>query len=110
MILFILLKQYFLFEIFIFDWNSLFQFNNYHDKEPIVLYLGNETTNSLNNKSKVWQALASQLYDNNNYKCNIKDCLFLVLKLKSLNLSKKSFTFIITDGLFKEEDKESLNF
>ena len=78
------------------------------DKEPIILCLGNDTTNSLNNKSKIWQALASQLYDNNYYKCNIKDCLLLVLKLKSLNLSKKSFTFILTDGLFNEEDKKSL--
>ena len=79
------------------------------DKEPIILCLGNDTTNSLNNKSKIWQALASILSENNYYKCNIKDCLLQVLKLKSLNLSKKSFTFILTDGLFNQEDKESLS-
>ena len=78
------------------------------DKEPIILCLGNDTTNSLNNKSKIWQALSSQLYDNNYYRCNIKDCLLQVLKLKTLNLTKKAFTFILTDGLFNEEDKESL--
>ena len=78
------------------------------DKEPIVLCLGNDTTNSLNNKSKIWQAIASQLYDNNYYKCNIKDCLLLILKLKSLNLSKKSFTFVLTDGLFNKEDQDCL--
>ena len=79
------------------------------DKEPIILCLGNDTTNSLNNKSKIWQALASQLYESKFYKCNIKDCLLEVLKLKSLNLTKKSFTFILTDGLFNKEDKESLS-
>ena len=50
----------------------------------------------------------AQLYDNNNYKCNIKDCLFEVLKYHSLNLTKKSFVFLLTDGLFNEEDKNSL--
>ena len=79
------------------------------DKHPIVLCLGNDTTNILNNKSKLWQALASQLSENNYNKCNIKDCLLLVLKLKSLNLSKKSFTFVLTDGLFGQEDKNSLS-
>ena len=70
--------------------------------------MGNDTTNSLNNKSKIWQALAAQLCDNNYIKCIIKDCLIQVLKLKSLNLSKKSFTFILTDGLFNQEDRNSL--
>ena len=78
------------------------------NKEPIIICLGNDTTNSLNNKSKIWQALAAQLCDNNYLKCNIKDCLIQVLKLKSLNLSKKSFTFILTDGLFDDEDRNSL--
>ena len=78
------------------------------DKKPINLCLGYDTTYSLNNKSKIWQALASQLFENNYYKCNIKDCLFEVLKLKSLNLSKESYTFILTDGLFNEEDTNSL--
>jgi len=78
------------------------------DKEPINLCLGYDTTNALNNKSKIWQALVAQLCENNYYKCNIKDCLFEVLKLKSLNLSKKSFTFILTDGLFNQEDINSL--
>ena len=79
------------------------------NKEPIILCLGNDTINSLNDKSKLWQALASQLSESNNSKCNIKDCLLQVLKLKSLNLSKKSFTFILTDGYFSNEDKESLS-
>ena len=79
------------------------------DKEPIVLCLGNDTTNSLNNKSKLWQALASQLSESNYTKCNIKDCLLLILKLKSLNLAKKSLAFILTDGYFSNEDKESLS-
>ena len=78
------------------------------NKEPIIICLGNDTNNSLNNKSKIWEALAAQLCDNNYIKCNIKDCLIQVLKLKSLNFSKKGFTFILTDGLFDEEDINSL--
>ena len=63
----------------------------------------------MNNKSKLWQALASQLSESNYTKCNIKDCLLLILKLKSLNLAKKSLAFILTDGYFSNEDKESLS-
>lgn len=51
------------------------------DKRQNNLCLGYDTTYSLNNKSKIWQALAAQLFENNYYKCNIKDCLFEVLKL-----------------------------
>ena len=58
------------------------------DKESIIHCLENDTTNSLNNKSKLWQALASQLSESNYTKCNIKDWLHLILKLKSLNYQK----------------------
>ena len=79
------------------------------NKEPIILCSGYDTITSLNNKSKIWQALAAQLGENNKHKCNIKDCLFDILKLNSLNLSKKCYNFILTDGLFDEEDTKSLS-
>ena len=50
---------------------------NETDKEPIIFYTGKEAINSLNNKSKKLQALDSQLYENNNYKCNIKYILIV---------------------------------
>lgn len=78
------------------------------DKNPIILFSGNDTTSSLNDKSILWQALASILLDKNYNKCNLKDCLLYVLKLKSLNLTKKSFAFVLTDGLFDDEDTDSL--
>ena len=79
------------------------------NKEPIILCSGYDTITYLNNKSKIWQAIATQLWENNKHKCNIKDCLFDILKLNSLNLSKKCYNFILTDGLFDEEDTKSLS-
>ena len=77
------------------------------NKEPLILCCGNNTTNSLNKKSIIWESLASALTKNNN-KCNLKDCLITALKLKSLNLAKKSFTFVLTDGLFDDEEANDL--
>ena len=78
------------------------------DKKPIILSCGNDTTSSLNDKSILWQALASVLLEKNYNRYNLKDCLLYVLKLKSLNVAKKSLTFILTDGLFDDEDASSL--
>ena len=78
------------------------------NKKPIILSCGNDTTSSLNNKSILWQALASVLFEEKYYKCNLKDCLLYALNLKSLNLAKKTFTFVLTDGLFDEDDTNSL--
>ena len=71
--------NFLIFLMIIFKLNSLFLLVIETDKEPIILYVGKETINSLNNKSKKWQALASQLYENNNLKCNIKDSYSLFL-------------------------------
>ena len=79
------------------------------DKEPIILCSGNDTMNSLNNNSILWEGLASVLIRNNHNICNLKDCILDVLKLKSLNLAKKSFLFILTDGLFDNEDTKCLS-
>ena len=78
------------------------------DKEPIILSCGNDTTSSLNTKSILWSALVSVLLEKNYNKCNLKDCLLFALKLKSLNLIKRSFIFVLTDGLFDDKDANAL--
>ena len=79
------------------------------NKEPIILCSGNDTTSSLNSDSILWKGLSSVLMEKNYNRCNIKDCLLDVLKLKTLNLAKKSFVFVLTDGLFDDEDTKSLS-
>ena len=78
------------------------------NKEPIILSCGNDTTSSLNTKSILWSALVSVLLEKNYNKCNLKDCLLYVCKLKSLNLTKRSFAFVLTDGLFDNNDTNAL--
>ena len=78
------------------------------NNKPIILSCGNDTTSSLNNKSILWQALTSALLEKNCVRCNLKDCLLYVLNLKSLNLAKKTFAFVLTDGLFDNDDINSL--
>ena len=78
------------------------------NKEPIILCCGNDTTSSLNDKSILWSALVSILFEKNYERCNLKDCLLYVFKLKTLNLAKKSYSFVLTDGLFDDEDSNSL--
>ena len=75
--------------------------------KPIVLSCGNDTTNSLNAKSNLWNIVLEQLTDNNEG-CNLLDCLKLAYKLKSVNNVKKYYTFVLTDGMFDEKESEEI--
>ena len=78
------------------------------NSKPIIICCGNDTTNILNIKSKLWNAILGEL--SNNYEgCNLKDALQIAFKLKSFNSSKKSYAFILTDGLFNKEEKEQIS-
>ena len=73
--------------------------------KPIVLSCGNDTTNSLNIKSNLWNILLEQLTYNGKG-CNLLDALQLVYKLKSMNTAKKYYTFILTDGMMDKKDSD----
>ena len=75
--------------------------------KPIVISCGNDTVNSLNPKSILWNILLEQLSINEEG-CNLLDCLKLVYKLKSTNLVKKYYTFILTDGMFEQNESEEI--
>ena len=75
--------------------------------KPIILSCGNDTTNILNNKSNLWNILLEQLTYNEEG-CNLLDALQFVYKLKSMNTTKKYYTFILTDGLMDKKDMETL--
>ena len=75
--------------------------------KPIVLSCGNDTTNSLNFKSNLWNILLEQLTYNEEG-CNLFDCLQLAYKLKSVNSVKKYYTFVLTDGMFDHKESEEL--
>ena len=75
--------------------------------KPIVLSCGNDTTNSLNFKSNLWNLLLEQLTYNEEG-CNLLDCLQLAYKLKSVNSVKKYYTFVLTDGMFDQKESEDL--
>ena len=77
------------------------------DSKPIVLSCGNDTTNCLNFKSNLWNIVLEQL-THNQVECNLFDSLQLVYKLKSLNYVKKYYAFVLTDGLFEQEEKRIL--
>ena len=74
---------------------------------PIVLSCGNDTTNSLNSKSNLWNIVLEQL-TYNDVECNLLDCLKLAYKLKSVNNVKKYYTFVLTDGMFDEKESEEI--
>ena len=61
--------------------------------KPIVLSSGNDTTNSLNFKSNLWNIILEQLTYNEEG-CNLFDALQLIFKLKSMNSVKKYYTFL----------------
>lgn len=73
--------------------------------KPIILSCGNDTTNSLNIKSNLWNILLEQLTYNGKG-CNLLDALQLVYKLKSMNTAKKYYTFILTDGMMDKKDSD----
>ena len=69
---------------------------------PIVLCSGLES-NILNNKSTLLTSLISLLYENeekNNKNCNLFDAIYLAIKIKIQQNSKKYFCFVLTDGIF----------
>ena len=74
---------------------------------PIVLSCGNDTINSLNFKSILWNIVLEQLTFNEEG-CNLLDCLKLVYKLKSMNNVKKYYTFVLTDGMFDQKESEEI--
>ena len=76
-------------------------------KKPIVLCCGNDTTNSLNMKSNLWNIVLQQLTNNEN-NCNLLDALQLAYKFKSMNNVKKYYTFVLTDGMFEKDESERL--
>ena len=76
-------------------------------KDPIVLSCGNDTTNSLNSKSNLWVNILAQL-THNEEGCNLLSALQLVYKLKSMNNTKKYYTFILTDGMFDKDESEQI--
>ena len=75
--------------------------------KPIILCCGNNTTNSLNINSNLWNIILEQLTYNKEG-CNLLDALQLVYKLKSINNVKKYYTFVLTDSMFEERDIESI--
>ena len=75
--------------------------------KPIVLSTGNDTTNSLNSKSNLWNIVLEQL-TYNEVGCNLFDALQLAFKLKSMNSVKKYYTFVLTDGMFEQKELDLL--
>ena len=75
--------------------------------KPIVLSTGNDTTNSLNFKSNLWNIILEQLTYNGEG-CNLFDALQLAFKLKSMNSVKKYYTFVLTDGMFDQKEIDLL--
>jgi hypothetical protein len=75
--------------------------------KPIVLSTGNDTTNSLNFKSNLWNIVLEQLTYNGEG-CNLFDALQLAFKLKSMNSVKKYYTFVLTDGMFDQKEIDLL--
>ena len=75
--------------------------------KPIVLSTGNDTTNSLNSKSNLWNIVLEQL-TYNDVGCNLFDALQLAFKLKSMNSVKKYYTFVLTDGMFEQKELDLL--
>ena len=75
--------------------------------KPIVLSCGNDTTNSLNIKSNLWNILLEQLTYNGEG-CNLLDALQLVYKLKSMNTAKKYYSFVLTNGMMEKKDMDTL--
>ena len=75
--------------------------------KPIVLSCGNDTTNSLNSKSNLWNILLEQLTYNEEG-CNLLDALQLVYKLKSMNTAKKYYAFVLTDGMMDKKEMDAL--
>ena len=76
-------------------------------KKPVVLCCGNDTLNSLNMKSYLWDIVLEQLTYNDE-KCNLIDALKLVYKLKYINNVKKNYAFVLTDGMFDEGEREKI--
>jgi hypothetical protein len=75
--------------------------------KPIVLSCGNDTANSLNSSSNLWNILLEQLtYNEEGY--NLLDALQLVNKLKSMNTAKKYYTFVLTDGMLNKKEMDAL--
>ena len=74
-------------------------------KKPIVLCCGNDTTNTLNMKSNLWNIVLQQL-TNNEDNCNLLDALQLAYKVKSINNVKKYYTFVLTDGMLEKNEEK----
>ena len=69
------------------------------NSEPKVICCGVNSTNYLNNKSLIWEALISTLSENP-INCNLLDAVKLVIKFKSQSTTKKNICFVLTDGLY----------
>ena len=82
------------------------------DNNPIVICSGQDS-NILNDKSFIWTSLISKLigektYESNNISCNLFDAIYLALQIKIQQTSKKFFCFVLTDGIFNENYKNTL--
>ena len=71
--------------------------------KPIVLSCGYDTINSLNPKSNLWNLVLEQLTHTENG-CNLLNALKLSYKLKSMNSVKKWYCFILTDGMYEQNE------
>ena len=71
--------------------------------KPIVLSCGYDTINSLNPKSDLWNLVLEQLTHNENG-CNLLNALKVSYKLKSMNSVKKWYCFVLTDGMFEQNE------
>ena len=75
--------------------------------KPMVLTCGYDTISSLNPKSNLWNLVLEQLTHNENG-CNLLDALKLSYKLKSMNNVKKWYCFVLTDGMFEQNEIDEI--
>ena len=79
------------------------------DQNPLIICLGQDS-NILNNFSFIWSSILSYLYGerSNEVTCNLYDAIYLSLKIKMQQTSKKFYCFVLTDGIFNETYKNEL--
>ena len=67
--------------------------------KPIILLSGQDSFNNLTYKSNVWPALI-EILSHPEKDVNLRDALTCLIKFRNLNVAKKHFAFVFTDGLF----------
>ncbi|KAK8886006.1 hypothetical protein M9Y10_041465 [Tritrichomonas musculus] len=75
---------------------------------PEIIAVNQNTQTCLDpHGSDLWASLFST-FERHDNKCNLYDAILCAMKLKSTIVAKKSFLFVFTDGLYDENEQESL--